>query len=259
MIDATPVFVTQQGNTLRFSPNRPAMIRRYFALDHDLKAIQRSFPATPALHRAIQFGDGLRILRQPLWECLATFITSPMKQVSHIRQIHATLCARYGRPVRYGGETLHAYPEPEALAGAGVKALRQAGLGFRADKLAATSKAVACGDVSLQRLERMNQEQAADVLRSLPGVGPKVAHCILLFGLGHLGAFPIDVWVQRALRKEKRFSKTPTRQLPEAVREFYGPFAGYAQQYLFHYARCARHSTLPLPAPACKATDMVQG
>ncbi len=243
-IGADPTYVEQRGAALLVAPaERAHDLARYFALDHPLAEIRRSFPAGDgALEAAAASCAGLRIIRQPLWECTATFITSAMKQVAHIRQISATLRARYGRVVRAGELELAAYPTPESLAALSEADLRACGLGFRAAKLLATARCFATGAIledALRGLDRMAAERA---LRALPGVGPKVANCVLLFALEQLDAFPIDVWIERVLRdsyfRGKR--RVTAVQLRDFAQSHFGPYGGYAQQYLFHHARTAR-------------------
>lgn len=212
----------------------------YFALDHDLEAVYAGFPADATMREALDFCRGLRIIRQPAWECLATFITSSMKQVAHIRQMSFALRARFGRAVR--GTDLHAYPEPAQLAAAGEADLRACGLGYRAKNLRATAQRVASGEVDLESWRNLDDPALRDALCTLPGVGRKVANCAMLFGFGRLGAFPVDTWIARIMRKNYwrgRGRPTPLA-LERRLAGRFGPHAGYAQQYLFHHARMTK-------------------
>ena len=238
LIGDLPVRVRQAGGELWVTPGAEAVAARYFALDHDLPAICASFPADAAMAEAAAFCWGVRLIRQPLWECLATFLTSSMKQVAHIRQMSLALRQRCGSPVP-GWEPLAVYPQPERLAQATEAELRACGLGFRAKHLLGTARCVADGVVDLEALRTMDDEAALAELCRLPGVGPKIANCVLLFGYERLRAFPIDVWIERVLRRTyfagKR--KATARQLREFAAQSFGPYGGYAQQYLFHHAR----------------------
>ena len=238
LIGEMPVRVRQVGDELRVTPGAEAAAARYFALDHDMEAICASFPADVTMAEATAFCRGLRLIRQPLWECLATFLTSAMKQVPHIRQMSHALRQRCGRPVP-GWEGLAVYPQPERLAQATEAELRACGLGFRAKNLLLTARSVAAGDVDLEAIRAMDDEAALAVLCRLPGVGPKIANCALLFGYERLRAFPIDVWIERVLRKSyfARKRKVTAKQLREFATGSFGPYGGYAQQYLFHHAR----------------------
>jgi len=235
------VFVELRRNELQVTPADAApLVRRYFALDHSLDEIRGSLPLNDtALARAATACAGLRIIRQPLWECTATFITSAMKQVAHIRQISEKLRARYGRTARVAGVEVGIYPAPEAIAALTEIDLRACGLGFRSAKLLATACRFAAGEINETALRGLDRARAEAMLRTLPGVGPKVANCVLLFALGHLEAFPIDVWIERVLRE--RYFRGRRRVTAARLRAFaqsnFGPYGGYAQQYLFHHAR----------------------
>lgn len=210
---------------------------RYFAMDHDLEAIYAGFPGDATMAAALDFCRGLRIIRQPTWECLATFITSSMKQVVHIRQMSLALRARCGRTVK--GADLRAYPEAERIAASTEDDLRACGLGYRAKNLRATAQRVASGEADLAAWKGLDDDALRDALCTLPGVGRKVANCVMLFGYGRLGAFPVDIWVSRIMRKNYwrgRGKATPLVLEKRLARRF-GPHAGYAQQYLFHHAR----------------------
>ena len=243
LIDQLPVEVRQPApGWLDVTEGAEAAVARYFALDHDLDAIEATFPSEDAaLSAAVRFAPGLRLIRQPAWECLATFITSSLKQVPHISAISHTLRRKYGHPVTFGHHTLHTYPTPEALARAGESGLRACGLGYRATYLAATAERVANGSLDLRFLNdpEVPDEEARARLMTAPGVGPKVAACVLLFAGERLGFFPIDVWIERALR-ERYFPRRrtfPAGFLARFADRHFGPYRGYAQQFLFHHAR----------------------
>lgn len=239
MIGSEPIYVEQQGGELLLPPGEEALVSRYFALDHPLAEICASFPDDPAMQAARQFCRGMRIVRQPPWECLATFITSSMKQVAHIARISHTLRRRYGQRVPWNGRELFSYPAPESLARLREEDLRACALGYRAKNLLRAARMVAAGEVNLAAVARMDDEGARAELCRLPGVGEKVANCTLLFGFERVRAFPIDVWIERVLR-ELYFSgkrRVTAGRLRDFSASYFGPYGGYAQQYLFHYAR----------------------
>ncbi|CAN5825216.1 DNA-3-methyladenine glycosylase [soil metagenome] len=238
LVDRTPLQAEQQGDRLRVSD--AALAANYFALDHPLEEIYGSFPQDAFSQAALKACRGLRVLRQPHWECLATFITSPMKQVAHIRQISLHLRETYGEAIP--GSLVAAYPSPERLAQATEEDLRACRLGFRAKGLLGTARAVASGSIDLVELAKKSTEEAREALCKLPGVGRKVANCVLLFAYERLDAVPVDVWIARILRAMRR-RKSTNLQLEEFSGRRFGLYAGYVQQYLFHHARVTR--TLP--------------
>lgn len=229
-------------NTLRYAGCAPAILERYLGLDIDLGKIIDTFPNNDThLDAAMAYTPGLRLCRQPAWECLASFITSSLKQVPHIRKISLTLRERFGEACQIGDHTVWNYPTPQAIAEAGEEALRECGLGYRAKSMALAANRIASEEFSLAEIEDMEDHDARARLCELHGVGEKIADCVLLFGYGRLAAFPIDVWVERVLkhlyapRGKKR--KWPRPEMQAYAAKYFGPHAGYAQQYLFHYAR----------------------
>ncbi len=191
------------------------------------------------MEAARKFCRGLRIIRQPKWECLATFICSSMKQVTHIRQISRKLRERFGDARKIGHHELFAFPSAQRLAACSEKELRQCALGYRAKTLLATARLITSGPVDLERMSALSDVDLREMLCELPGVGAKIANCVMLFAYERLRAFPIDVWIERVLR-EKYFPgarKLNAARLRTFTQEYFGEHGGYAQQYLFHYAR----------------------
>jgi len=233
------MYVEQRGEELLVPKGSEKLACHYFALDHPLVEICASFPEDPAMQSACDFCRGMRIIRQPGWECIATFITSSMKQVAHIAQISHTLRRRYGRKVTWNGRELFAYPTPEALAALQEEDLRACALGYRAKNLLGSARMIAAGEVNLETIARMDDEAARAELCRLPGVGEKVANCALLFGFERVRAFPIDVWIERVLREIyfPRKRRVTASRLRDFSAKYFGEYGGYAQQYLFHHAR----------------------
>jgi N-glycosylase/DNA lyase len=216
-------------------------LRHYLQLDVNLTEVLAAFPQEDAaLQAAVRACAGLRLLRQEPWECLASFICSSTKQISQIEQIVVLLCRRFGEAlaVPAGEEPGHSFPGYARLAEISESDLRGCKLGFRAPYLRGTAQMLAAGEVDLGRLGRLPLEEARTELMKLPGVGMKIADCVLLFAYGFAEAFPVDVWIQRALRRHyfPRRSVSPAR-LRRFIAGHFGPHAGYAQQYLFHYMR----------------------
>lgn len=213
-------------------------LARYFRLDDDLPAIQRVLSRDPEVARAIEEHRSLRLLRQEPWECLVSFICSSNSNIPRIRGIVERLASTYGEPVRLGRRRRFTFPSPAALADAGESGLARLRLGYRARYVAETARIVADGGLSLLPLREASYDEAKGTLLQLPGVGEKVADCVLLFSLEKLEAFPVDVWVQRVLAERYLDGeKRPPKALAAWARERFGRWGGYAQQYLFHDRR----------------------
>src|SRR6266436_906297 len=241
-IGEEPVYVEQRGEILRVSRGARELVGNYFALDHPLAEICASFPDDPIMNTARKFCHGLRIIRQPKWECLATFICSSMKQVAHIRQISVALRKRFGEQRTIGDQLVYAFVSPQRLAQASEKELLECKLGYRAKNLRATARLVSCGQADLEAWSALSDAELRKQLCALPGVGPKIANCVMLFAYERLRAFPIDVWIERVLRQHY-FSgrkKMTAQRLREFAETYFGKHGGYAQQYLFHQARTGR-------------------
>jgi len=215
------------------------LVTDYFALDHPLAEICASFPDDPVMNAARDFCRGLRIIRQPKWECLATFICSSMKQVAHIRQISAALRKRFGDPRKIDNHVIHTFPPAERIARASENELRECALGYRAKNLRATAQLVSSGECNLEGWSALPNGDLRKNLCELPGVGAKIANCVMLFAYERLRAFPIDVWMERVLKQQyfRRARKLSASRLREFSQTYFGDHGGYAQQYLFHHAR----------------------
>ena len=219
-----------------------AWLRGYLALDEDLAAIRQTFPVDAPLTAATAAARGLRLLHQDPWECLASFILSSTKQIVQIQECVRLLSERFGREIPAGREgqgRAWAFPDIATLAAADESALRACKLGFRAKYLRGTAILLSTGAVSLGRIAGLPTAAAREELERCPGVGRKVADCVLLFAYGRQDAFPVDVWVQQALHRLyfPRARRVDARRLRRFSETYFGPNAGYAQQYLFHYVR----------------------
>jgi len=238
-IGETPVYIQQDGRTLNFAGLSAKAIVDYFALDHPLDEICATFPKDAAMNSAREFCRGLRIIRQPKWECLATFICSSMKQVAHIRQISAALRRRFGTAKKIVGCNVFTFPAPARLARTSESELRACALGYRARNLLMTARQVASDVANLQSWNNLSDSDLRKRLCDLPGVGTKVANCVMLFAYERNSAFPIDVWIERVLREQyfTAESRVTAKTLAEFAATYFGAHGGYAQQYLFHYTR----------------------
>ncbi len=212
----------------------------YLQASVELSAVLATFPDDAPMRAAVAHGRGLRLLQQEPWECLASFICSSTKQIVQIQQIIALLSERFGEAVAVppGHAPAFAFPSPERLAAVSEAELRACKMGFRAPNLRNAARQVASGALRLVDLHSPPCAVARAELESLAGVGRKIADCVLLFAYGFQEAFPVDVWVMKALRQLYFPRRRPTSQRLRSFSEtHFGPNAGYAQQYLFHYMR----------------------
>jgi N-glycosylase/DNA lyase len=235
-------------------------LRGYLQTEIELGKILKTFPDDEPMRAAVASCRGLRLLRQDPWECLASFILSSTKQIVQIRQIIALLCERYGEPVAEinaeaqrpqrnaefenslrgsaSSASLRSFPPAARIAGLNETDLRNCKMGFRAPNLLAAARQIAAGTFDLKKIRELDYPDARAELMKLRGVGGKIADCVLLFAYGFDSAFPVDVWIERALQR----LYFPRRRVGEKrLRRFaathFGPHAGHAQQYLFHYMR----------------------
>ena len=238
------VKVSSASKTLTLSTNHPQpnwkLLKHYFQTDVDLRKIIRQFPPDPPLQNALVHCRGLRLLRQDPWETLASFILSSNKQIPHIAQIIEALSHCFQQPTLApeGEPFAWQFPPPEAVADTSERRLRRLKMGYRAPYLREAAKAAAERSIDLDALDKLSYSAAKESLVQLPGVGPKIADCVLLFAYGKQEAFPMDVWVKRAL-EELYFQgrRTSQARLNVFAAQHFAPFNGYAQQYLFHFMR----------------------
>lgn len=234
------------GLEVRSSPAVTAdFVASYFRFDDDLDAILKEVSVDRHIRRAIGKYRGLRLLRQDPWECLVSYVASAASNIPKISRCIGKISQRYGHHLELGGFSTYGFPAPETLAAAGAPALRECELGFRAGYIASIAREMTDPESQgmltpegLRSLRGVPAEQARLKLLEFHGVGEKVADCVLLFSLDKLETFPVDRWVQRvAERLFFRGQKLTPKKVREWGQKHYGRYAGYAQQYLFHYMR----------------------
>ncbi|AEC02080.1 DNA-3-methyladenine glycosylase family protein [Parasphaerochaeta coccoides] len=205
-----------------------SFLRSYFALDMDYDSILRDIASRDRhLAHAVENSPGIRILRQDAFETLLSFIISQNNNIPRISGIIGRLCKAWGRRIHDGTDIEYAFPLPQALAEVSEQEFRDIGAGFRAPYLVDAVRRVLDGRLDLQIVPSLPISEARSVLQEVRGVGPKVAECVLLYGCGHLEAFPLDVWMKRAM----------VELFPGRDPGWFGPHAGIAQQYIFHMMR----------------------
>jgi N-glycosylase/DNA lyase len=238
---------------LEFDGANEALIVHYFGLDDDLQEISGKIGRDEHIRRALREFWGLRIIRQDPWECLISYICATYKNIPAIRHMLLKLSSKFGEKTTLDGLKLFTFPTPEKLAGTTEARLATCGLGYRAKYVQDTSKRIFENDFELESLRQLPYEQAKKQLSRLAGVGPKVADCVLLFSLGKTEAFPVDRWIERVilnhyveklppelaqkLKKRGGLTNSEYAKLNVFGREYFGEYAGYAQEYLYHYER----------------------
>ena len=202
---------------------------RYFDLNTDYTEIKDCLIKNePKIKEATEYGCGIRILNQDIFETIISFIISQNNNIPRIRKNIESICERYGESIaEIEGKTIYAFPTPEALANARVDDLAALKLGYRSAYIKESSR---------EFLQDGCPECREDLI-AMHGIGPKVANCIMLFGLGDVAAFPVDTWVRHIMNDMYGFSENDSKGMMEFAREKFGDYAGYAQQYLFYYYR----------------------
>ncbi len=219
------------------------IVEDYFDLNTNYEEIKTKLRSVDDfLKESIKFGNGIRILNQDLWEVLISFIISANNNIPRIKGIIEKMSCRYGKKIEYLGKDYYTFPEVEELSKASIEDLRQLGLGFRDKRVYETTKIIKNGEVNLNKIKQIKDtNKVREILEDLPGVGPKVADCVLLFGLKRFEVFPIDVWVRRVMNdlyiKNKDETKVNKKEIEELAKMKYADLAGIAQQYLFYWKR----------------------
>ena len=208
----------------------------YFDLQTDYGRIKEILSDGGVMKRAADYGSGIRILRQDPWETLVSFIISSNNNIPRIKKIIEIFCRMFGKPFHALGETFYTFPDASRLEHAEAGDLAPLNAGYRDRYILDAVDKINSGEINLTELARMEYRQAKDELMKMKGVGPKVADCVALFGLGKSEAFPVDVWVRRVLHMLYHKEYSPAQAAAFAESKF-GKYAGVAQQYLFYYMR----------------------
>ena len=228
-------------STPELSTSSKAMLASYFRLEDDLSAIYEEINRDDRMDAMIRRYPGLRLLRQEPWECLTAFICSATSNIPRIAANMESMADAFGEPRSLHGRVRYSFPPAHKIAEAGEGALRELGLGFRAKYLASAAVQVAEGALDLEEVRRLPYWEARARLTELHGIGPKIADCVLVFSLDKLEAFPIDRWVSRAVQEwYLNGSKLSYDDIVHWAHGYFGRYAGYAQQYLFHGGRLGK-------------------
>ena len=209
----------------------------FFDLDTDYAAIQKIIATDDIIKNAMEYGSGIRLLKQDLWECLISFIVSQNNNIPRIKKIIEAICTQYGTPIQTDDGAKYAFPTPEQLSCATKESLKELGAGYRDEYILLTAKAVAEGSFDLDELKALPTDEARKMLLSLKGVGGKVADCILLFGMHRTEVCPHDVWVKRIFTQKYNIENITEKKGYALASSKWGEYAGIAQQYLFYAER----------------------
>lgn len=229
-----------------FNDNIKDVCEKYFDLETDYNQIKTTLSKIDEnMKISIQYGNGIRILKQDSWEALISFIISANNNIPRIKGIIEKISKKYGNEIEWNGNKYYTFPTPEELSKASVRDLRLLGLGFRDSRVYETTKIIKEKKIDLAKLEKIEDiNTLREELLMFPGVGPKVADCIMLFSMKKHEVFPIDVWVKRVMielyfaGEEGEAKVNPSnKKILELAEIKFGKLAGLAQQYLFYYRR----------------------
>ena len=229
-----------------FSDNIQDVCNRYFDLETDYKQIKSELSKIDDnVKTSIEYGSGIRILKQDIWEALISFIISANNNIPRIKGIIERISKKYGQEIEWNNIKYYTFPTPEELGEASIKDLRLLGLGFRDTRVYETTQMVKNKEIDLQKLEDIEDINVLrEELLKFPGVGPKVADCIMLFSMKKYEVFPIDVWVKRVMTElystellENDTNNISNKKILELAENKFGKLAGLAQQYLFYWRR----------------------
>jgi N-glycosylase/DNA lyase len=232
----------QKGSILTFKGTDEIFIRQYFSLDLDLNAILASIDVDPFIHGAIERCRGLRLVRQPAWECLCSYICATNSNIPMIRRRIASIAEKFGDEVESGETKLFSFPHPSRIScTTGSTALAACRLGYRMPYVLSTSREVAAQKDWATTITAMPYEEARRQIMKFSGIGPKAADCILLFAFQKYDAFPVDVWIRRIMRehyltkldRDDALTGREYNEIRTFARKHFGEYCGYAQEYLY--------------------------
>lgn len=211
----------------------------YFDLDTDYKKLKNDLANMDKyLKKSVEFGYGLRILKQDIYEMMISFIISARNSIPNIKKTVERICEKYGQKIEtFEGKTYYAFPSPKDLAFITEEELKECKTSFRTKYIIDTSKKIIEENIKLQELKKLNDIKLEEQLREFAGIGPKVSNCIMLFAFYRKNAFPVDVWVKRVMEEFYLDEDMNLNKMKDYGVKLFNPYAGFAQQYLFYYAR----------------------
>lgn len=210
----------------------------YFNLGTDYGQIKKELSSDPILKKAIKFGEGIRILSQDEWEILISFIISANNRIPMIKRAIELLSERYGNYIgEYNGKKYYSFPTADKLDNLTIEEVENCKTGFRAKYIVSAATIISSKETDIYRFVNLSTDDARKELMTFTGVGPKVSDCIMLFSMGKYDAFPIDVWVKRVMEYFYLKEDSKLNYIQQYGQNKFGKYAGFAQQYLFYYAR----------------------
>lgn len=208
---------------------------QYFSLSTDYDAIcSRLNKIDDKISSCIEFGSGIRILKQDIWETIVSFIISANNNIPRIKKIIETMCKMFGDRIEFDGKVYYSFPSAERLAEIDISELAPLKAGYRDKYIMDAAQKVASGEVDIANLDKLPDDELKKNLMKIKGVGGKVADCIMLFAFERFSVFPVDVWIKRIITE---VYGVEDKLIQQYVREKYGDIAGFAQQYLYYYYR----------------------
>jgi N-glycosylase/DNA lyase len=235
------VYIEQHDDRLYYETSSgPANLKDLLRLDDPIDEINSELLKDDLMRESIEYSDGMRIISDPFYTCLVSFLLSTWSNIPRIRKHMRDIREIYGPTYDFRGKIYYGMPAPEILGEVDVKELKQLGLAWRAEFISQSTKKITSGEISKEELVELDYEAAHKRLQMLHGVGTKVADCVCLFTLGFLEAFPIDVWIERVIQQHYGLFTELGRSYAkksQAARNYFGRYAGYAQEYLYHYTR----------------------
>jgi len=238
------IYVQQDNTTLNWKSTienkdtAQTLLIHYLGLNNDLNQIKSTFPEDQLLKKSINTHSGLRVPNEDPFPTIISFICSSQMKINRIHTMQKSLSKKYGQKCILNEAEIHCFPSPSELSEANEEELRELKLGYRAEYVTKTTNLIVNEKFDINKPYQMSYQNAQDYVKNLFGVGNKVADCILLFGYGFTESIPLDTWIKKAVNNYyPHFSRSKYHKTSEALRDHFGPNAGIAQAYLFHYLR----------------------
>ena len=233
-------------------PEMPGWQERIFRLDDEMEKIIAALSGDSLVYKAIRKYPGLRLMRQDPHQCIFSFICASNSNISMIRRMLKNLSKKFGPSIEFDGREFHTFPSAESFDKATINELTSCGVGYRAKAIKAVAEDIISGNLELENLARLGYHESKAELTKVYGIGNKIADCVLLFSMEKVDAFPIDVWILKALSRyysrlldrdghgskmTEKISQTRYEVLSARMRNYFGKYSGYAQQYIYYYMR----------------------